>query len=205
MPSLKLIYSYKSRSFFTYELTSLSIYLAYFIASGFSVFLAYIPFGPAWLTYLPVILAIAVVHLGFKGAFVSGLGFGFSSFIASIIVGLIWFQYVDVSILPRFFVGLGTYLAYLLLRMNNKPKLWKFIILTLIATELNTLFVFTALYVHSNFINTLAGLPGLKTFIVLNTINLIFEPIANVLIGLAVYIPLINFRNTYEYKKTITW
>lgn len=67
------------------------------------------------------------------------------------------------------------------------------------------MFVFTALYTHSNFINILEGLPDLKTFIVLNTINLSFEPIANVLIALAVYIPLINFRNTYEYKKTISW
>lgn len=66
MHILKPIYSYKSRSFFTYELISLAVYLAYFIASGFSVFLAYIPFGPAWLTYLPAILAIAVVHLGLK-------------------------------------------------------------------------------------------------------------------------------------------
>ncbi|MCS4536628.1 MULTISPECIES: hypothetical protein [unclassified Mycoplasma] len=194
-----------SKSNLIYQMISLSIYLAYFIASGFSVFLAYLPFGPTWLTFLPLIVGIATFHLGFFGALVSGLGFGISSFIASLLLGLFWFQNVDISILSRILVGLTTFLFYFLLNLRKKPKLWKFVLLVLIATEANSVFVFGSLYFHSKFIGELVGLPDFKTILALNTINLIAEPIFNVIMASLVFFPILAIRKKYEQRKNTTW
>ncbi|QBF34339.1 hypothetical protein EG856_00080 [Mycoplasmopsis phocirhinis] len=194
-----------SKSNLTYHLVILSIYLAYFIASGFSVFLAYFPFGPTWLTYLPLIVAIATIHLGFSGALIAGFGFGLSSFIASLLLGLFWFQNIDISIVSRIFVGVVVYIFYLILKLQKRPRLWKFIILVFAATEANSVFVFSSLYLHSTFIAKLIGLPDFKTILLLNIVNLIAEPIFNVFMAFLIYFPILAIRKKYEQRKNTSW
>lgn len=108
-----------SRHALIFKMVSLAVYLAYFIVSGFSVFLAYIPFGPFWLTYLPLIVAMATFQFGYSGAMVAGFGFGISSFIASMLLGLFWFQNLDVSVVSRLLVGVVSCFAYRVLNIKK--------------------------------------------------------------------------------------
>ncbi|WP_029608537.1 hypothetical protein [Mycoplasma simbae] len=194
-----------SKSALIFKMVSLAVYLAYFIVSGFSIFFAYIPFGPAWLTYLPLIVAMATLQLGYSGAMLAGFGFGLSSFIAAMLLGFIWFQYIDVSILSRVLVGAVVCLAYWILGISKRPKLWKFVVLTLVATEFNSIFVFGALYLHTTYIGPLAGLPPFYEMLVANTVNLIAEPIFNVSMAVLLYLPILGLKQKYDSRKSVSW
>ncbi|MBU4690459.1 hypothetical protein KQ874_01990 [Mycoplasma sp. ES3157-GEN-MYC] len=194
-----------TRSGLIYHIVCLAVYLAFFLIAGVSVFLGYIPFGPTQLTYLPLIVAIATVHLGFNGSLISGLGFGFSSFIAAFILGVIKYQNFDLSVIPRVMMSLVVYLIYILINMKNKPKMWKFLILILAATFLNTTFVLGSQYFHNKFIGELKGILPPLEWMVAHTVNLIAEPIFNLLIGLAAYLPLLEIRKKYLERLNLSW
>ncbi|WP_051617772.1 hypothetical protein [Mycoplasmopsis iners] len=189
----------KSNSVVTKNIVLLAVYFSFFLASGFTIYIGYIPIAGTTITYLPIFVVIATCHLGFKGALVSGLGFGVSSLIAAFLFGSIKYQYPDISILPRVLMALLVYAFYKIFNFNNKPKMWKFLILTLIAVEFNVIFVLSFQHLHNAFW-PLKGVWGIPEWIVTHVLNLVLEPSMSIVIALATYKLVLHLK-----KKTKQW
>ncbi|MGY5139183.1 hypothetical protein ACUZ9N_00325 [Mycoplasmopsis gallinarum] len=169
-----------------FKYVNIAIYLALFLLSGLTVYFGYIPLWNTQITYLPIIVVFATVHLGFAGAMTAGLGFGFSSFLAAMMLGVIKYQYPDISILPRVLLGLIVYAIYRLLRMNEKNKLWKFAFLSILASILNIALVLSMQYLH-NLYSPLRGILPIKEWILLHIPTLVIEPTVGLILGILLF------------------
>ncbi|VEU76655.1 ECF transporter S component [Mycoplasmopsis columbina] len=190
----------KPISFTIYNIVFLAVYLSLFLISSFTIYFGYIPLPTTTLTYLPIIVIVATFHLGMKGGIFSGFGFGFSSWIAAMIVGAVAYQYIDISILPRFILGILVAIIYKLIRGDKKIKLWKFILLTTLAPILNIVLVLSARYLHHS-ISPLKGVLPVKEWIITHPFNISLEPTIGLVLGLLLY-PLIKYlRKSYLQKQ----
>lgn len=187
------------------KIVACSVYFAWYFAAALSLYLGYIPLGHTTLTFLPAILVVSLIHLGFLGAFVSGLGFGLSSLMAAFIYGMLKYQYIDISVLPRFLMALIVYLIYKLLRTDKNPLLWKCIILALFAVVLNTVLTLSFQYFHHNFIGELKGILPIREWIITHPLNLIGEPIICVIMTVLLFPLMLHLRNSYMSLQLIKW
>ncbi|KKB26716.1 Substrate-specific component PanT of predicted [Mycoplasmopsis meleagridis] len=192
----------KKKIFNVRNLVFISIYLSLFLLAGLTGYFGYIPILHTTITYLPVIVVIATIHLEFKGALVSGLGFGFSSLIAAYLYGSTRYQYIDISVLPRLLMAIFVFLAYKLVNYELKPKLYKFIFLSLLATELNVILTISAQYVH-NIISPLRYILGVREWAITHVINLVSEPILAIFLSIILYRFVNYMRKKYLYNQKI--
>lgn len=127
-----------------------SIYIAIIATMSFVPFIGYISIGPVAITIIPIAVVIATLHMGFIGALTSSLAMGVCSLIASFVFGdpLQAFYWPDISVLPRFLMGMG---VYLICRIIGKMNLWKASIVGILGAFLNTLFVTAFLFLHNEF------------------------------------------------------
>ncbi|WP_051677933.1 hypothetical protein [Mycoplasmopsis opalescens] len=188
-----------------YKIVTSAVYIAWYFAAAFTIYLGYIPFGHTQLTFLPAILTISILHLGFFGSLVSGLGFGFSSFIAAYILGIIKYQNFDISVIPRFLTSILVYLIYLLLKTHKNPKLWKVILMAFFAVFFNIILTLSAQYFHHHYIAELKGILPVKEWIITHPVNLIGEPIICIIVATALYPIGMHLRKKYKNLKLIMW
>ncbi|MGP1451315.1 MAG: hypothetical protein ACTTJO_00880 [Metamycoplasmataceae bacterium] len=188
-------------------LPKISAYLGFFILTIYIPFISFIPIIPklVTVTYLPFIMTFAICNLGFLGALVTGLGFGFSSWLVAIIYGFsIRYQYFDIAVLPRIINALIIYFLYLIFRFKNKPKIQVFIFLSILATILNVVLTVSATYLRHNLIKPIPTVLPFKFWFIRHIPSMIIEPIFAGAISSWTYkfLIFINEQNQ-NYKKII--
>ncbi|VEU78328.1 ECF transporter S component [Mycoplasmopsis columbinasalis] len=191
-------------SFTIQRLVFIATYFALFLISGFTIYFGYIPLATTTLTYLPVILVVATVHLGVVGALCSGLFFGISSFIAAMLVGAIAYQMPDISILSRVLLGVAVAGIYKALKADRKMALWKFMVMSVSATILNIAFVLTIRYIHNSIAEIKGTLPIIE-WIITHPVTLIAEPLMAILFSILLYHLVMYLRKKYLHKKELIY
>ncbi|MEA4115226.1 hypothetical protein VBM87_00285 [Mycoplasma sp. 744] len=195
----------KTHKIKTIDIVFLTVYFSFFIISGFVVYIGYIPIlGRINLTYLPFFVVLAGVHLGFKGFLVGGLSFGLSSLIAAYMYGSIRYQYIDISVLPRFLMSMIIYLFYKLIKLDKYINIWGFILLAFLASNLNLILVLSAQHLHHQ-ISPIKGLLPINEWILTHLLNIIGEPILAINLALLFYKFIYKYHLKYKAYKEILY
>ncbi|WP_406615838.1 hypothetical protein ACJA25_00980 [Mycoplasmopsis hyopharyngis] len=173
-----------------YLLTRMAIYLGFYLLTIIVPFISFIPIVPkiVTITYLPFVMVFAICHLGVFGALISGFGFGLSSWFVAIIYGFsIRYQYFDIAVMPRLLNAVVVYFLYLVLKFKSNPRLWKFILLSLIATILNVVLTVSATFFRHHFIGQIPTVLPFKIWFIRHIPSIILEPVFAVSICLLTY------------------
>ncbi|UUD35129.1 hypothetical protein NPA07_04975 [Mycoplasmopsis caviae] len=203
-----ILWKYKKiskTSLLIFLITTLAFYLAWFFASIFVPYLGFISLGPTQITFLSFIVVFATFHLGFIGSFSCGLGFGLSSMFAAYILGVVKYQYFDISVLPRLLMSLIVYALYIVLNVKKEIRIWKFILIAIIAAILNISLTLSFQHLHNKLFGNLKNLLPIKEWIITHPINITCEPLMCGFLATSVY-PLVRFlRKKYIQRSQYHW
>jgi len=163
----------------------LSLFLGIIVAMSFIPYTGYISYGAISITTLHVPVLIAIIMLGTRDGFIVATAFGVLSLLRAYTSGTIEamiFMNPLISVVPRMLMGLvaGLVAAYLRDRMPNKYAF--FVVIALLGTLLNTVFVLSALALFAGDLIIPLGETLQLIFSVIISINGLIE------IGLAIIV-----------------
>ncbi|WP_338822517.1 hypothetical protein [Mycoplasmopsis felifaucium] len=184
----------------------LAIYVAWFGLSATAIYIGYIPIGHTQITYLPIIVVMATFHVGIIGNITTGLSFGFSSWIAAFIYGIPKYQLFDLAVLPRFEMALLVLGLFYLLNLWNRPKLWKIVLISILAIMFNQYLVLSSQYLREAITGTKLlgkGVPPIHIWIYTHLLNVIAEPIIGAILITCLYPVLKKVKAKYLDNKKI--
>ena len=132
----------------TRRLVVLSLFLAIIAAMSFVPYTGYITIVPVSITTLHVPVIIAIIMLGTRDGLIVATAFGLLSLVRAYMAGTvegIIFMNPLISVAPRMLMGLCTGLVAAFLRDKIKNSYVFFIVIALVGTLLNTVFVLSAI------------------------------------------------------------